>query len=138
MKVANIGGAIAVVLFFLLSAFGQTGTEGSILGTVVDASGAATPGAVVTVTNIETGVAQKAVSDSSGYFQVLALQRGTYSVTVQKTGFSTWQLQSMELTAQENKRVSPVLQVGASQQEITVQSGVELVQTEQSGVAGSV
>ena len=49
------------------------------------------PGAVVTVTNIETGISKKAVTDSGGYFQVLALQRGLYSVTVQKTGFTTWQ-----------------------------------------------
>src|SRR5205085_7835894 len=55
-----------------------------------------------------------------------------------KTGFATWQLQRIELTAQENKRVSPVLQVGTIQQEVTVIAGVELVQTEQSGVNGSV
>src|SRR5215472_11187416 len=138
MKVARFSALAVFLLFSCLCAFGQTGTEGSILGTIVDATAAATPGALVTVTNIETGVAQKVVSDSTGYFQVLALQRGTYSVTVQKTGFATLQLQSIELTAQENKRISPVLQVGTSQQEITVQAGVDLVQTEQSGIAASV
>src|SRR6266481_2720936 len=86
MKLAH---ATVVGLFLLLSvsASAQTGTEGSILGTIADSSGAAIPGAAVTITNIETGVVQKAVSDSNGYFQVLALQRGIYSVTVQKAGF---------------------------------------------------
>ena len=132
--------ALSTLALFLLSlsASAQTGTEGSILGTIADSSGAAIPGAAVTITNIETGVVQKAVSDSNGYFQVLALQRGVYSVTVQKAGFATWQLQSLTLTAQDNKRVSPVLQVGTAQQEVTVMAGVDLVQTEQSGVAGSV
>jgi hypothetical protein len=109
-----------------------------MLGTVADSSGAVMPGAVVTVTNIETGISKRAVTDSGGYFQVLALQRGLYSVTVQKTGFTTWQLQRIELTAGENKRVSPVLQVGTAQEEVTVVAGVDLVQTEQSGIAGAV
>ncbi|HKA00234.1 MAG TPA: TonB-dependent receptor, partial [Candidatus Solibacter sp.] len=129
--------SLAAVLF-ASSAFAQTGTEGSILGTVADSSGAMIPDAAVTITNVETGVAKKVVTDSSGYFQVLPLPRGFYSVAVQKTGFSTWVLQSIELTAAENKRVSPVLQVGTTQEQVTVTAGVDLVQTEQSGIAGSV
>src|SRR5690348_14703740 len=103
--------ATAVAVLFSFSGFAQTGTEGSILGTIADATGAVIPGAAVTVTNVETGVAYKAVSDSGGFFQILALPRGMYSVTVQKTGFATWTLQSVELTSQDNRRVSPVLQV---------------------------
>jgi hypothetical protein len=130
----------AGVIAGLLCAFAhaQAGTEGSILGSVTDASGAGVPAAAVAVSNVETGIVTRAVTDASGYFQVLPLPRGTYSVTVQKTGFANWQLQSIELTAGENKRVSPVLQIGTTQSEVTVVAGVDLVQTEQSGVAGSV
>lgn len=118
--------------------FAQAGTEGSILGSVTDASGAGVPGASIAVANTETGITKRAVTDAAGYFQILPLPRGLYSVTVQKTGFSNWQLQSIELTAGENKRVSPVLQVGATQSEVTVVAGVDLVQTEQATVAGAV
>jgi hypothetical protein len=130
----------AAIASLLLSiyAFAQTGTEGSILGTVVDATGAAVPGAAVTVTNTETGIDAKAVTRVSGYFQVLALQRGTYSVVVEKPGFASWRLQGIALTSQDNKRVSPVLAIGATQQEVTVTAGVDLVQTESAGVAGAV
>jgi hypothetical protein len=132
--------ACIIATFFALSfaALGQTGTEGSILGTVNDASGAFIPGASVTVTNNETGIVKKALTDSSGTFQMLALPRGSYSVTVEKPGFSAWRLAIIELTASENKRVTPVLQVGTAQAEVTVTGGVELVQTEQSGVSSSV
>src|SRR5690349_19919986 len=99
--------AVTFLLLFSMGTSAQTGTEGSILGTVTDSSGALIPSAAVTVTNLETGISKKDVSDSAGYFQVLALVRGFYSVTVSVTGFSTWQLQSIELTAGENKRVSP-------------------------------
>ena len=54
----------------------QTGTEGSILGTVKDSSGAVLPGAVVTVKNLETGITREATTDSAGYFQVLPLPHG--------------------------------------------------------------
>ena len=127
-----------LLLSIALAATGQTGTEGSILGIAVDASGAVMPGAAVTVTNIETGISTRVTTGSDGYFQVPALPRGYYSVNVQKAGFSAWQLQSIALTAGENKRVSPALQVGTTQEQVTVAAGVDLVQTEQSGIAGAV
>lgn len=130
--------AVAFLLLSVLCASAQTGTEGSILGTIVDTSGAAIPAAAVTVTNIDTGVATKTVSDGNGFFQVLALQRGAYSVNVQKAGFASWQLQRVELTSQENKRISPVLSVGTTQQEVTITAGVDLVQTEDAAVAGAI
>jgi len=129
--------AASVILLFGFSLFlaAQTGTEGSILGTVADASGAVIPRARVTVTNIETGMSKSATADAAGYFSVLALPLGFYRVTVEQAGFAAWELQRLQLTAGENKRVSPVLQVGASRQQVTVQEAIELLQTEQSGVA---
>lgn len=138
MKLSRFTTLVTILLFISISVFAQTGTEGSVLGAIVDATGGAVPEALVTVTNIETGIGYKTTSDSSGYFQVVALPRGPYSVRVQKAGFAVWQLQRIELSAQENKRVSPVLQVGATQQEVSVVAGVDLVQTEQSGIAGAV
>src|SRR2546423_14232518 len=102
MKIAQLS-SIAIILLFSLSVSGQTGTEGSILGTVADSTGAVIPGAAVTVTNTETGVVQKAVTNADGYFQILALPRGIYSVSVEKTGFAPWQMQGIVLTAQDNR-----------------------------------
>ena len=44
----------------------QTGTDGSILGTVADSSGAVIPGATIAVTNTETGIGKKVVTDANG------------------------------------------------------------------------
>ena len=65
----------------------QLGTEGSILGIVHDASGGSVAGASVTVTNTDTGLKNTVSTDESGYFQVLALPTGTYSVEVSASGF---------------------------------------------------
>lgn len=112
----------------------QTGTEGSILGIVRDSSGAVLPGAAVIITNTETGFTKAVSTGNDGYFQVLALPRGTYSVSVSQAGFTTWQVAKVDLTAGEQKRVQPVLAVGEVKQEVTIEGGVDLVQTERASV----
>jgi Carboxypeptidase regulatory-like domain len=121
---------------FLAAAFclAQIANEGSILGVVHDPAGAVVAAASVTVTNTETGLTKSTLTDSNGYFQVLALPRGIYSVQVSAPRFSTWQLNAVELTAGEQKRVQPQLTIGDVKQQVTVEAGVELVQTEHASV----
>ena len=134
MRIAMV---VSLSLFTLLAGFpgwAQQGTDGSILGIVQDASGAAVVGASVTVTNLETGLKNTATTNEDGYFQVLALSRGTYSVRASAAGFSVWEVSGLTLTAGEQKRVQPVLQVGDVRQQVTVQAPVQLVQTERASV----
>lgn len=83
------------VLLFLVSSnaavshsYGQT-TFGQITGTVVDPSGAAVPGATVTVINEGTQIAREASSSTSGVFSITNLNVGTYRVRITVTGFSS-------------------------------------------------
>ena len=108
----------------------QVGTEGAILGVVTDSSGAVVAGAEVTVVNLGTNLTKKAVSDSQGNFEILALPRGMYSITAAFSGFKTWVVESAELTLGERKRVSPVLTVGEISDRVTVEAQAELIQTE--------
>ena len=62
------------------SAAAQTGTA-SVYGEVTDAQGQVVPGALVTVTNTQTGASQSVVTDSRGAFRVVALRPGRYRVT---------------------------------------------------------
>lgn len=131
----------ALALFLVIgvsSAFAQTGTAGSILGAVKDASGGLMPGAKATITNVETGIVQTAVCDANGYFQILALPRGFYSVVITAQGFTTWRLNSTELVAGEQKRLQPTLTPGDVKQEVTVAGGAEVVQTERASVEMSI
>ena len=74
---------IRLMFFLLLSAVAVWGAPvGSIKGYVRDASGAVIPSAGVTLTNEKTGVEQKTVSDSTGFYQFLDLNPGDYRVTV--------------------------------------------------------
>ena len=54
--------------------------RGSVRGIVTDSTGAVLPGVTVSVTNIETKVAQTVVTDAEGRYQILYLNPGLYSV----------------------------------------------------------
>ena len=75
---------LSAAIFTTAVGFGQS--LSSIQGQVTDPSGAAVPGASVTVTNTATGVSQSTTTDSSGNYLVPALQIGNYDVTAQSSG----------------------------------------------------
>lgn len=112
----------------------QVGTQGSILGTVVDSSGGSLPGANVTVTNLDTGLVETAVTDPGGNFEILALPIGSYSVAVSLDGFKTWRVERIVLNVGERSRVSPMLAVGNISEQVTVTGEQQLLQTERSSV----
>lgn len=124
---------VGLLLFLIapcLALRAQTGTEGSILGTVKDSSEAVLPGAVITVKNVETGIVQEATTDATGFFQVLPLPHGFYSVTVSFPGFAEWSLARIEVTVGAQKRIAPVLGVRATTEQVTVEARTALLQTE--------
>ncbi|HET8549343.1 MAG TPA: TonB-dependent receptor [Bryobacteraceae bacterium] len=125
---------LSLLLLTSVMLLGQAGTEGSILGTVQDATGAMVPQAQVTVTNLATGLKRTAVSDGTGNFEVLALPVGPYSVSVTAPGFKTWSLTRTEITVGERSRIAPVLEVGQVSEQVTVEATAEVLQTERSSV----
>ena len=133
--------ALLAAIALILGAYpvvAQTGAEGSILGNVKDSSGAALPAAVITITNTETGTSQTATAGADGYFQVLALPHGMYSVSIGAPSFSSWRMKGIELVAGEQKRIQPVLTPGDVKQEVTVTGAGEVVQTERASVEMSI
>jgi len=64
-------------------------TLGSLNGTVVDPSGAAVSGAIVTATDAEIDVTRTAKTQGNGFFQIFNLPIGTYKVSAEHPGFDT-------------------------------------------------
>ena len=94
MSRAILSLVISVAVFQFLSPvalFAQGETTSAIVGQVSDASGAAMPGATVTITNQETGLKRAAKTDDSGRFNFPQLKPGTYSVKVEAAGFEPQQ-----------------------------------------------
>jgi hypothetical protein len=58
-----------------------------IQGTISDSSGALVPGARVILKELETGRIQEATTSEEGFYRILGLAPGRYSLTVEKTGY---------------------------------------------------
>lgn len=104
---------------------GQTDTA-RIQGLVTDSTGAVIPNAAITVTNVDQGTAFHATSDSSGNFTVSGLQRGSYKVRVDETGFQTT-VQSFSLDVSQVKVLNISLQPGEASTTVTVTDATSLI-----------
>ena len=109
---------IAVVLFASLAATGQVPT-GSISGTVSDESGAMIPGAQITVTNQETGMARKVTAGGEGGFSASSLNAGMYEVKAEAAGFKAL-VSQVAVTAGGTSTMTLKMQVGESKEVVTV------------------
>ena len=67
---------VAVILFSLASAASAQVTTAAIVGTVVDSSGAALPGATVTARNVDTGFNRTVPSNEDGTYRLEFLPIG--------------------------------------------------------------
>ena len=63
---------------------------GSIVGNVTDSTGAAVPGATVTIEQAETKLTRELVTDAAGAYHFTAVPSGTYTVTVTMNGFRSF------------------------------------------------
>jgi hypothetical protein len=81
----------AIAIFFSFSISGlwaqSAGNGGTIVGTVVDPSGAVVPGATVTIENPVSGYNRNATSDSSGHYQFTNVPLNPYHLAISATGF---------------------------------------------------
>ena len=73
-----------------VSAFAQS-DRGTITGTVADSTGALVPNANITLTNSNTGTKSTTATTGTGNYTVLALPAGTYTLTIEQSGFSKYQ-----------------------------------------------
>jgi outer membrane receptor for ferrienterochelin and colicin len=94
---------------------------GQVDGRVFDESGALVPGAVVTITSLETGVNRSVTSAGDGLFSFPSLQAGKYEVRCEAHGFRTVK-QAVTVMTGAVATVDMHLQVGQSAEVVTVEA----------------
>src|SRR5437868_14268809 len=104
-------------------------TTGVIEGTVLDESGAAVPGATVTVRNTATNFERSLTTDSDGRFRGLLLPLGPYRVTVTMAGFATLVRDGINLAVGQTVTLPLSLKVSSVQEEVVVTGAAPLVET---------
>src|SRR5437867_4810007 len=112
--------ALAVVLQFVLAASALAQTQGSLRGYVKDEQGGALPGVTVTATSPALFQPSTTVTEADGAYRLINLPPGTYTVSAELTGFSTYRRPDILLRAGANFQVDIVMKIGALQESITV------------------
>ena len=95
-------------------------TLGSINGTVLDPSGAAIPGATVTVTASAIGVTRTTTTQGTGFYQIFNLPVGNYTVKVAHEGFDTTTVDGIHVQEAEARTVNASLKVGRASESVEV------------------
>jgi hypothetical protein len=118
----------AALLLLSVSALGQT-TSASLTGTVHDPSGAAVPGASVKAVDTRTNLSFETVSSSEGVFAFPSLQPGTYTVSVELTGFKKYEKTGIILNASDKATTGVItLEVGGLTDTVSVSADAGALQ----------
>jgi outer membrane receptor protein involved in Fe transport len=121
------------------AAFGQAEIGGASLnGTVTDSSGAAVPNAKVTATNQQTGLNRTTTTNDSGLYTFPQLPVGTYDLSVEANGFKQSKSTGVTLTVGAVATVNVALQVGGTQETVTVTAEVPVVESTRSQTSTTV
>jgi Carboxypeptidase regulatory-like domain len=112
----------------------QTASTGALSGTITDNAGAVVPEVNVTMTNEATGEARTVMSQQNGGYVIPLLAPGSYRLEFSKTGFKTAVKTEFEINVTEHARFDIRLELGTVQEQVTVASEAQLLQSESSAL----
>jgi hypothetical protein len=143
MRSRNLLGWVVILSLVCLVA-GMTATKsiaqavyGSILGTVTDAQGNAIAGAKVTVTSVAKGSTEETTTNDDGNYTVSHLIPDVYNVHVEAAGFKSYDVKSVQVSADTGQKVDAKMDVGAVSQSIEVTGEIPQLKIDRSDVATS-
>ncbi len=126
----------ATFFIFLASAFllaepvaaQSQAINGTIRGRITDPGGSAVLDAKVTVINVDTGFRRTVPTEGEGYYVVPNLPLGTYTVTVEKEGFSTVRHPNIILEAGKEAAIDEQLKIGEVATIVEVAGGGPIIE----------
>ncbi len=125
---------LTTVLGLLLSLSAITMAQtisGSITGELVDAQHAAIPNATVTLSEQEQKFTLTAKTDDAGRFVFTQIPPGTYTLSVEASGFKKYERVGVALTANEKLTLGDVaMEVGSLSERVEVSAAAVTLQTE--------
>lgn len=128
---------VSALLLAGLNLNGQTIT-GTIVGRVLDSTGAVIPDARIAATNQDTGYTRETTTDPSGLYTLALLPYGTYKIEATKAGFSDFTRSGIILRSNESIEINFELAPAALKQSVEVIGQTPLLQTQTSSVKAPV
>ncbi len=110
---------------------------GTILGAVTDPSGAAIPGAAITIVEESTGVTDLVESDAAGNYIRPLIKPGTYTVSAETAGFKKGVQTGVLVQSASRVQANFVLEIGQVTETIEVTAQPPALQTETTQMGGN-
>ncbi len=126
------------VLWLPLAAAAQTATTTTVSGTVMDANGAAVPGATLKLADPTTNTERTTVADSEGRYNFYAIAPGALRLTVTGKGFKTKVVTDIQAETAKVVTINVSLEVGQVAEIVQVTAGVEAQLQTADAAVGSV
>jgi hypothetical protein len=136
---SSLAAVIAVTPFALATmltpiALGQASSSSDAAGKVTDATGATVPGATVHLVNNATGAERAATTNSDGDWSIPNVPPANYKVRVEKQGFKTAQISSLDVEIGKTANGSVTLAVGGTEMTIEVSTLPPQLETQEATV----
>src|SRR5690348_7707986 len=128
--------ALALLGFAASADYAQS-SNGTIVGSVKDPSGAAVPKAKVIGTSTALGVERDTETDATGAYRLENLPPGTYSVKVEAGGFSAYSVTGIVVKAALESTANASLEVGSISNTVTVEASTAQELQSESGSLGA-
>jgi outer membrane receptor protein involved in Fe transport len=129
----------APLLLFLvaLAPLAAQTPSASVVGRVVDATGAVIPGVAVKITNLDTNQVSSGITNGAGDYTVPYLNPGRYALDAEGPGFRTYKQGEFPLQVEQTLRIDIKMEIGATSDSVTVIDTPPVLNTE-SGARGDV
>ncbi|MFN7995603.1 MAG: TonB-dependent receptor [Bryobacteraceae bacterium] len=138
MKKLRIAAASLLAFASLTGTLLAQTSLGTIVGNVLDESGAAIPGVAIKVINEGTAAERSVVANSGGGYTVPSLPPGIYTVQAELAGFRTEVQKNLKLEVNQTLRADLTMKVGEVSERVEVSGVAVQLQTDSSTVATTV
>ena len=127
---------VACLLLLALAAFGQGG-NGTITGTITDASGGVAPNVSIDAKNSDTGAVFHGGTSATGNY-VIPVPAGKYEITITASGFKKYVRSNITVVTAADTRQDVSLDVGATSETVQVTDVAPLMKTESGEVSHTI
>jgi hypothetical protein len=133
LSVAVLSSLLLTLAVLTQPAWSQEVTA-TIVGTITDPTGAAVPGASVKAASVDRGQIYSATTDNAGLYRISELPVGNYTLTVEKSGFSTVSHEPFVLTLNQVARIDIALKIGKVSETLEVTGAAPVLKTDDTQV----
>src|SRR4030095_10637480 len=140
-RLASLLGLVICGALFTIGAptvSAQVTTSGRLTGVVTDSTGALVPNAMVAVTRDQTKERFNTTANDEGGWSIPSVPNGTYTISVTAPNFKTTVLKDVKVDAGQVATANATLEPGGANEQVVVQGGGEILQTETANVATTV